>query len=356
MLLCALPLFAAPPSLTPGEQDLVDRALQGQLEIFARNYPRADAIFSSLSADYPTSPAGPFGSMAVLEMKMIEREDFHLEKELLAEAAEGHRRVGAIMQQYEPSTWDLFLAGSLLGLDGFFKARKGQWWEAYTLGGKSRQLFRRVKKIDPGFTDADFGLGMYLYWRSVFTRDLWFLSMFPDRRAEGIAIVERVAKGGHFAKDLAKVNLAIMYFEEGRFADAEGVLKEYVGRYPDNVILHKLYGKVLISLKRYDEAIAQFNHMLRVVPGARAPHYFKGAALVIQGNPARLADAERELRLFLKASQGKYWPAHAHYWLGRLHLLRGEKEASDREFKEAVRLYPEIETAVKRVRGLGGGV
>ncbi len=353
---CAKVAFASAPALTPAEKDLVDRALRGQKEIFARNYPGADVIFESLSNDYPTSPAGPFGKMAVLEMKMLEQEDFHLEKGFLAEVREGTRRVDVIMQKYEPTTWDLFLSGALMGLDGFFKARKGQWWDAYTQGGKSRQLFKHVKELDPSFADADFGLGMYIYWRSVFSRDLWFLRMFPDKRAEGISIVEGVARDGHFAKDLAKVNLAIMYFEERRFKDASRILSEYLEQYPNNVILRKLYGKVLISLKSYDDAVGQFRKILTILPEGKGAHYFIGVALVLKGDPESLSEAENELTRFLKMSVGNYWPAHAHYWLGRLNLVRGQKEAADREFAEAVKLYPEIESAVKKVRGLGGGV
>jgi len=342
--------------LEADEKALVARALEGQGLIFARDYPGAKLIFDELTEKYPKSPIGPFGNMAIAEVKMLEREDFHLQKRFNEYTREGLRRVGRIMQMYTPSKWDLFLSGSLLGLDGFFKARKGQWWDAYTQGGKSRQLFSRVKKMDPKFYDADFGLGMYIYWRSVFTRDLWFLRMFPDKRAEGIAIVEEVAKRGYFAKELAKINLAIMYFEEKRFADAKRLLADFVSRYPNNVIIRRLYGKVLISLKRYDDAVEQFRHILKVVPDLKKPHYFIGAALVIQGDPAKLPEAEAELKKFLEIQGGKYWPAHAHYWLGRLMLKRGDKKAARREFDRAVKLYPDIEKTVKKVRGMGGGV
>lgn len=356
LLLCRMPAGIAAEKPEGKDKEIVERALVGQEAIFARDYPKAMEIFGALERDFPESPAGYFGTMAVYEMRMFEREDTHLRKEFLRESKKGLALVNRIMQKYNPSTWDLFLAGSLLGLDGFFKARHDQWWDAYVQGGKSRQLFRRVKKMDPGFIDADFGLGMYLYWRSVFTRDLWFLKMFPDKRNEGIAIVKKVAENGRFAKELARINLGIMYFEEKRFREADAILSDYVRRYPNNVIIRKLYGKALISQKRYDEAIVQFEKMMEVDPALKKPRFFIGAALVLKGDPSGYPRAESELRQFIKLQGGKYWPAFAHYWLGRLAAKKGDKAAAEKEYQEAVRLYPKIENMVNKARGMGGGV
>lgn len=356
-LLGAAPLVHAAegaPSLS--HEEVVARTIEGQEKIFERNYPAAEAIFDALMKEAPDSPAGPFGRMAMLEIQMLEREDFHLEKPFLEASREGQRRAAEVSQRYDPSSWDLFLSASVLGLDGFFKARKDQWWEAYTQGGKSRQIFRRIKAMDPSFTDADFGLGMYLYWRSVFTRDLWFLRMFPDKRNEGIAIVERVAREGRYVRNMARANLVIMYFEERRFDDARRLLDEFLARYPKNIVLKRLMGKTLISQRQFDAAVAQFKGILAIDPEITQPHYFIGAALVLKGDPAGFAEAERELKQFLKVQGGKYWPAHAHYWLGRLHEARGEKQAATSEYNAALALDPKIRDAVARVRGLGGGV
>ncbi len=332
------------------------RALQGQHLIFASDYDAALKLFSELKRDYPESPVGYFGTMATYEIQMLEREDFSQQKVFRAEADRAIAIVARVQQRYNPSPWELFLCGSVLGLDGFNKARRDQWWAAYTAGNKSRQIFKHVKEIDPGFIDADFGLGMYLFWRSVFTQDLWFLRMFPDKRREGIAIVEQVAQRGRFAKTLAEINLAIMSFEMKWYEKAATILDTYVTRYPKNVILRLIYGKALVALKRFDDALIQFRAILALDGSFKKPHYFIGATLVLKKDPALYPEAEKELNAFIKMQGGKYWPASAHYWLGRLAKQRGDNKLAEQEFATAVKLYPKIEASVNKVRGMGGGL
>jgi tetratricopeptide (TPR) repeat protein len=338
------------------DDEVMAIALKGQNLIFAREYDKAMALFDELVEKYPASPAGYFGQMATLEVQMIEREDTRYAKEFKAAAKKGLEKVSGVMQLYHPSEWKLFISASLLGLDAFFKAREGKWWDSYTEGTESRQTFARIKKANPQFVDADFGLGMYLFWRSVFTRDLWFLKFFSDKRNEGIIIVEGVAKNGHFAKILAEINLGIMYFEEQRFEDARGILAGFAKRFPNNVIIRRLYGKVLVALKQYDLAVVQFRHILKVDSTFRKPYYFIGAALVLKGDPKSFPEAKKSLDHFIGIQDGTYWPASAHYWLGRLADKEGDKKLAKAEYKKAYKLDSRIKDALKKSRGLGAGM
>lgn len=338
------------------DEEIVWLSLEGQKRIFERNYDSAFELFKRVEADYPMSGLGIFGQMAVLEVRMLEREDFHLEDEFLEMAKRGEILVDKAMQMYNPSEIDLFFCGGIVGLEGFFRARHGQWWGAYTRGNISRQIFNTILKRNPSFLDAEFGLGMYTYWRSVFTNEVKFLPFFTDMRAEGIATVERVAKEGNLAREMAKVNLGIIYFEEKRLADAIRVFEDFTNRFPKNIILHQLLGRVLMADKKYDRAIGEFKKVLAIDPDIFKTHYFIGTAIVLEGKKERLPEAEGELQKFLEGAKDRLWRSYALYWLGQLYEKEGKADAAKNYYEEAIKLNPGLKSAKMKLRGLGGGI
>lgn len=358
--LLVLFLIAGPRFVSSGDEaargDEQSRLIEGQALILHRKYDEALKLFRAVKKDFPDSPSGSFGEMAVYEVRMLENEDLSLEKEFFHASEEGRRRAGIVLQKYQPTPWELFISGALFGLDGFLKARKGGWWDAYVAGNKSRQLFKHAKQLDPSFIDADFGLGMYIYWRSVFTRDLWFLKMFPDRRAEGIAIVKEVAERGRFTREMAGINLGMMYMEEKDYPKAAKIFGSFVEKYPENIVLRRFLGKVYVAMRKYDDAIAQFSEMGKIDPRIIKYKYFMGATMLISGDDKMSVEGERELRAFIAAEKSKYWRASAHYWLGRMYERKNEKEKALAEYRVAHALSPKIGDALKRARGLGGGM
>jgi len=357
-IICILLILLCPASAFPFEQgeEIVWLALEGQKRIFERSYDDAFSLFKNVEEQYPMSALGFFGQMAVLEVRMLEKEDFHLESEILEVARRGEAVVGKIMQLYNPSDTDLFFAGGLVGLEGFFKARKGQWWAAYTRGNISRQIFNSILKRNPDFIDATFGLGMYTYWRSVFTKEIKFLPFFADKRAEGIAVVERVAREGNLARDMAKVNLGVIYFEEKRYADAIRVFEDFTKRFPKNVILHQLLGRVCLADKKYGRAVEEFKKVLSLDALNSKAHYFIGTSIVLEGNKERLPEAEKELKGFLDSAKDRLWRSYALYWLGMLNEKMGNADNAKNYYAQAVELNHGLKSAKMKLRGLGGGI
>jgi tetratricopeptide (TPR) repeat protein len=352
LLIPATSWAAYPPKV---EKELVARAMGGQQMIFARDYPKALELFQKLEKEFPDHPIGYFGQMAVLEMRMLEREDFHLGKQFEAMAKKGRKAVTRIRGQ-KPSDWDLLVCGSLLGLEGFYYARRSKWWDAYTRGVKSRQTFKTIIKRNPNFTDAYFGTGMYLYWRSVFRKRVKFLRIFPDKREEGIAIVKRVAANGHFAKDLAEVNLGMIWLEEKQYDKAHVVFKKFSDRYPKNVLLYLFDGRSLLAGKKYDSAIEVFRKLKKVDPSIVQTYYFIGLARVLQKNPKHYDEAERELKEFVKRAPSNWWKASGYYMLGRLAELRKDKVLAKKYYELAIKKRPDLKKAKIRLRGLGTGL
>lgn len=349
-----LPSVSFAAHLPDVEKAMIARGMEGQVAIFARDYDKAMGIFTALEKEYPGHPIGYFGQMAVYEMRMLERENFFLGKEFEAVAKKGRRAVVKTRSR-QPTDWDLLVCGSLLGLEGFYKARGEHWWDAYVLGVKSRQTFKTIVKRNPNFADAYFGMGMYLYWRSVYRNKISFLRIFPDKRAEGIAIVELVARNGHFAKDLAEVNLGMVWLEEKDYDRAHRIFKKFSDRYPNNVLLYLFDGRSLIAGKRYDEAAKTFKRLQGVDPSIVQAYYFIGVARVLQKQPEHYGEAEKELLAFVGKTGSNRWKAAGYYWLGRLEEARGNKAKAKGYYEEGLKYNPKLKKLKLKIRGLGSG-
>lgn len=353
--LVIIPNFSS-ASIDWENDDEAKLALEGQELIFERRYDDALKLFQDFEKKYPDSPLGPFGRMVVYEVQMLEREDFSLQKEFLEAAKRGEKKVDKIMQFYRPAPKDIFYSGALIGLNGFFNARKGNWWKAYLKGNKSRQIFNSIIKKEPLFIDSMFGVGMYIYWRSVFTNRLKFLPFFSDKRQEGINIVKMVAKSGYLARELAKVNLGIIYLEEKHYDDALNVFKEYSKKYPKNVMLHILSGKTLLAAKRYSESIGKFKKVMELDASLYKPRYFMGMAAALGSDKGKFGEGERDLIIFLEKSDDNIWKSYAYYWLGMIMEKRKDNKSARDYYKKAYELNRELKRAKIRVSALGGGI
>ncbi len=337
-------------------ENLMDRALGGQKLIFNRNYAEALAVFKNMQDSCNHSPLGFFGEMAIYEVQMLENEDFHLEKKFLDAAKRGDAAVNHVMQLYHPTEDELFYSAAVIGLDGFFQARKSNWWSAYTKGTRSRQIFNRILKSDPKFIDAKLGTGMYIYWRSVFTKEISFLPFFADKRAEGIAIVKDVSEKAKFAAEIAKINLGLIYFEEKRYKDAQKVFAEFVKNYPNTIIFRALLGKVYLADKQYKNSLAIFEESLKIDPSINKTRYFVGMAIALDDDKTKFDYGKKQLNLFLEKENQRLWRSYGFYWLGFISEKQGLKEDAKKYYEEAINLNKGLKQVQVRVRGLGGGI
>lgn len=158
------------------------------------------------------------------------------------------------------------------------------------------------------------------------------------------------------AKELAKVNLGIIYFEERRYADAIRIFDEYCARYPDNVILHTLHGKVLLADKKYDRAIDEFVKAIKLDPSLLKQRYFFSMAILLKNDKKRFSEAKENLFWFLENEKDRLWKSYALYWLGILSEKEGDKGAARRYYEKAIELNKGLKSAKLKLRGLGGGI
>lgn len=351
IILIIIALFFTSFSLPAADEDeLVEKALEAKKFLFERNYEEGMRVFKGLQERFPESPTGLFGEMAIWQIRMFENYDFRFKEEYEDAEKRYIRLATKILRRGGISDWDLFVCAAADGLRGFFKTREGKWWGALHHGLHAHRLLKQLLWRSPNFVDAYLGLGLYDYWRSKVTKDVKFLPIFSDRREQGIAEIRRVMNEGRYAKDLAKGNLGMVYYEEKRFGDAIEVLVEMAREYPRNIIIRMLLGRSYLMAKRYQDALAVFEEIQKIDKTVTKALYYKGVSLWRM--KGELKKAKRSFYDYLATDPEPEWAASAHYYIGQILEQEKDIEGALAEYKRALEVNRKMEGAKKAVERL----
>ncbi|GEM_PF-880035 len=318
-------------------QDLSEierRSIMGRDLIFNRKYDEALVYFKKMSEEYPDSLLGSFGQMGVWQAKMFENYDFNFEPEFDQAAQENKKRLEKLLRSKEAPAWDLFLGGAGAGLRAFYAMRKGSPLKALSEGLAARKALDKAHEKEPDFADVYLGLGMYDYWRSVFTNRFKFFPFFPDQRAKGLQEMEKAVKEGRVVGAIAEIGLAYSYFSAGKSDLAIPLLQRLLKKYPGNVVAKNLITEVYLRQGNYTEAHRMMDDVLKNNPEIRIPKIQKGWAYMRENN---WEEARRWLGAFLATHPTPEWKSYALADLGRIDLKEGKEAEAYEHFKQAYR-------------------
>jgi tetratricopeptide (TPR) repeat protein len=130
------------------------------------------------------------------------------------------------------------------------------------------------------------------------------------------------------------VALARALVRTGRVAEGEGVLRDLVGREPNNPEMHFFLGDALTAQKKLDEAVGSYRQALALGPRHVMAHNNLGNALAAQG---RLDEAMAEYRQAFALGPKL---AGAHYNLGNALKAKGDLEGAIASYHKALDIDP----------------
>ncbi len=342
-------LFAQSASSQPALSELEKLGVQGRDLILGRKYDEAISFFKKIETDYPDSTLGTFGQMAVWQSRMFENFDFQYDSDYQNLSAKNKIIVDQVMKNPDSSAWDLFLAGASSGIRGFYLMRKDQVFKALSEANTARKALEKTLQKDPSFADVYLGIGMFDYWRSVFTSRFKFLPFFSDKRAQGLAEVEKAMKEGRVVSTLAQASLAFCYYEGRQNNKAVNLLQDLLKKYPENVIFKNILGDVYASQKNFTEARKLFDAVLTAHPETNLPRFFLAKTYFMEGN---YDEARKWYEAFLAHNPPKEWASYAVADLGRLDLRAGKENEAYARFKEALSLYGDNKSALHDLQKL----
>jgi tetratricopeptide (TPR) repeat protein len=315
---------------------LIDAMMQGKDLMFQRRYSEALNHFDNIQNNFPESVGGFFGKMAVWQVRMFENDDFRFKSKYEVAEKEYDKFTTRQLRKGDVPPWELFVHGAADGMRGFFKGRQGKWFRALSHGMHAMRMFKQLKWKEPNFVDTDLGFGMYKFWRSVFTNELKILPFFSDARAEGVALVKKVATSGKYATDLAIGNLVFIYGQENQHDKAIAAANQILAKFPNNLIMKYQKGRNYLWAKRYDEALATFEDVYNSDPAITKALLQQGIALYKK----KEYDGSRLiLEKFIAVDKEKEYLAIAYYWLGRIAENNKDKETAMVSYKKSLSFH-----------------
>jgi tetratricopeptide (TPR) repeat protein len=333
------------PPLNPEEQ----KGVIGRDLILNREYDEALAYFKKLETEEPESLTGTVGQLAVWQVRMFENYDFRFENEFLEVSNLNKEKINKVLENSESTPWQLFLAGTSAGIRGFFLMRKGHPFQALGEAGLAEKTLKKVLQKDPSYADAYLGLGMYEYWRSVFTGRIKILPFFKDKRKEGIAQLEKAMREGRVAGALAQIATAFCFFEARNFNRGIPILKNLLQSYPESIVAKNLIAEFYAMKKNYHEAHVILEEVLAKHPEISVAEYLQGNVYLQEGN---WTEAKARYEKHLQTNPPPEWTSYSLTQLAIIDLKEGKKAEAYEKFKKAYRTYPSNSYPLKELQKL----
>lgn len=370
---------------------------RGGLEaLYNFDYDKALKDFKEIDRRYPTHAAGPqllaarvwiktLYESRRLQSSLYSSESFYssgddkVDPKVVDEfrllTREARRRSEARLKQNPKDVETLYWLGATEGLKASFEeAVERRHLAALRDGNDAVDHHREVLKLDPNFLDASLTVGLYEFVVGSLPLPIKVIAGitgFRGSKKRGLAILERVAKEGEWARNDATTLLIVLYTREKRYQDALTHAREMMAKYPRNYLFRLEAASALVSqaeverkagntaaaIKSEREAFAVFEDLLRdrsvrdtVSKVLDLVHFKYGEVLLTAG------EGERAAQEFLAATKAERAdPAlvtMAHLYAARAFDLAGKRNEALAQYREVL-TRPDIYSAhVEAKKGL----
>lgn len=369
---------SSPETTDPAKLDSLRRS--GIEALYNLDFDKAERDFKEIVRLYPSHPAGPqllaarvwtktLYESRRLQSSLYSSESFYSSGEDKVDAKiigefrnltrEAKRLADARLKQNPKDIEALYWLGAQEGLKASFEeAVERRHFAALRDGNDSVDHHRDVLKLNPNFVDVGITIGLYEYAVGSLPLPIKVLAGitgFRGSKKKGLAMIERTAKEGNWARDDARTLLIVLYTREKRYADALANARELTAKYPRNYLFRLEAADALVSLAEVErknkniegavkaerEAFATFEDLLHdrsvrdtVTRALDLVHFKYGEVLLTAG------EGERAAKEFLAATKvERAEPAlvtMAHLYAARAFDLAGKRDAALSQYREVL--------------------
>jgi len=260
MKLAALTLFLV---LAPNQAQLDTLRAEGYEALFNLEYETAHKRFQQMMDLAPDDPAGAECYASSLWVQQL-NEAWKLKSTLYSDSANDSKTRVDRKQSEEFHRWTrqakqlaqvrlrknpkdveaLYFLGAAEGLESAYAAGvERKFMPAFRSGTDAVEHHRAVLKLAPDFHDAELTIGLMNYVVGSLPLPAKMIAATMGVRGSkkrGLEMLERVAKEGKWARDLARMLLIDLYKREKRFDDAAKMASDLAAKYPRNSFFKQL--------------------------------------------------------------------------------------------------------------------
>lgn len=166
-----------------------------------------------------------------------------------------------------------FYRGSALGYLAFFQGQTGSWYPAFKNGLKARNDLEKAIEADPELYEAYLGIGAFQYWVS--TKFRW-IPLVSDKRQEGIENIKKAIEHSTYSRYMAMHQLIYILLDYEAFDEALSYAEKVIAAYPQSPFMWWAYAHTLYKMKRNEEALGAYEHLLGLIesdPASNPMHW-----------------------------------------------------------------------------------
>jgi len=365
--------------------------------LYNLDYEKAQKDFKEIVQLYPNHPAGPqllaarvwiktLYESRRLQSTLYSSESFYssgddkVDPRVITEfrnlTREARRLAETRLKQNPKDQEALYWLGAEEGLKASFEeAVERRHFAALKDGNDSVDHHRDLLKLDPNAIDAGITVGLYEYVVGSLPLPIKVvagITGFRGSKKKGLAMIERVAAEGNWARDDARTLLIVLYTREKRFNDVLAQARELSAKYPRNYLFRLEAADALVSqaeverkkknieaaVKAEREAFATFEDLLHdrtvrdtVSRALDLVHFKYGEVLLTAG------EGEHAAKEFLAATRVEHAEptlvTMAHLYAARAFDLAGKREDALSQYREVLTrpdIYAAHEEAKKGLR------
>jgi adenylate cyclase len=204
--------------------------------------------------------------------------------------------------------------------------RGRQAWNQMSRAGylSAIDLFTRAMTLYPDYAPPFAGLAYSLIWLSMWG-GIRPSEAFPKCKA---ASLEALRIDPNLAAGYASLGTSEFYFER-HYRQGIALLKKSVELQPSYVFANEMYGRFLMIVGRFEEALASLNHAVHLDPLSFRVNRTLGAAYSLAGRPK---EAEHWAKTALALRPGV---PESHYLMARIYLQQEELAKALAEARKA---------------------